>query len=85
MAEDGKINDVIDYGGDFNEGIGRDGFRFHRYNDGTDGCVSADVVDVNLYKSLVNWIKGTETYTVKDANNQDLTVYGELKVNGENP
>ena len=81
-ADDGKIDDVIDKG---KEGVGRKNFRFHRYATGTDGCISVKDISKPLYEELVDWIKGTETYTVKDANGKDLTVYGELEVYNEDP
>ena len=75
FQKDGRLNDFVDKG----EGKGRDGLRLHRLTEGTNGCISAQC-EVSTWKSVVNWIKGTETTKFRDSDGIKRTKYGEVKV-----
>ncbi|MDO4948026.1 MAG: RHS repeat-associated core domain-containing protein [Fibrobacter sp.] len=74
--DDGKFDDFVQ---DENGVAYRGQMRLHRFSSGTDGCISAKTENVEDYLGVVNWIKGTETKKIIDADGIERTDYGEIE------
>ena len=74
--DDERFDDYIQGG----SSDGRGEFRFHRFINLSLGCVSAKTKTEEDYLKIYEWIKGTETQKVKDADGIWHIDYGEIEV-----
>ena len=94
---DGKYYDIFrPKEGDKVGKVKRGTFRFHRYHEGTNGCLSVvEKVDddpdddfhfkhirMDDYNKLFEWIKGTETGSKNDSKGNERIDYGDIEVFG---
>ena len=74
--DDERFDDYIQGG----SSDGRGEFRFHRFINLSLGCISAKTKTEEDYLKIYEWIKGTETQKVKDADGIWHIDYGEIEV-----